>query len=157
MPHSKANITHCCFCGQPNLLIYPLLKNTFEKGPELFDTDVGPDTHCLVQGPPLSILRDPKRLWQEERSGVVMSGHVLQVPVPWYWHPNKSSTPSRQSSRKRAQPLTAFAAHLCLDFTLPSCSVCHYRSALLHEIYSLIPLRLSSLGLKKLALDWLKD
>lgn len=35
----------------PNLLISPLLKNTFEKGPKLSDSAEGPGTHWLVWRP----------------------------------------------------------------------------------------------------------
>lgn len=47
-------------------------------------------THTGWSWGPLGISWDPKQLWQEERSGVILSGHVLQVPLPWYWRPNKS-------------------------------------------------------------------
>lgn len=42
---------------------------------------------------PMGTLRDPKKLQLLKKSGVILLGHVLQVPFPWYWHPNKSPTP----------------------------------------------------------------
>lgn len=81
VPHSNINITSSCFCLQHNLLIFPLLKNTSEKCPERSDSTEGPDTHLLVfraSGSPWH----PERLWRERRSEVILSGGVLQVPLP---------------------------------------------------------------------------
>lgn len=81
VPHSNINITSSCFCLQHNLLIFPLLKNTFEKCPEHSDSTEGPDTHLLVFRASGSFWH-PERLWRERRSGVILSGAVLQVPLP---------------------------------------------------------------------------
>lgn len=83
--------------------------------------------HTLASlGGPLGISWDPKQLWQEERSGVILLGHVLQVPLPWYWRWNKSLIPlCRRCNMKEGKAITAGyhgrqAPSLCLYFTPPS-------------------------------------
>lgn len=82
VPRSKVNITGSCFCSRPKLIDFPpLLKNTFERAPSYL-TLLRALTHTGESPGPSGTSWDPEQLWQEERSKVILSGHVLQVPLP---------------------------------------------------------------------------
>lgn len=113
------------FLSPTQVIDFPLLKNTFEKGPKPSDCSEGPDIHWLIFRA-LGCFLGPTSGSGERRCQGSSFQAVLQVPFPWYWCPNKFLHPQHhyQSWWYNTKEGTVIAASYHSRRAPPTCLKC---------------------------------